>query len=140
VQFYQSHLLKSTNTPPQLILLTDDRRNRELASTEGITAVSAREYVDGLEASVRESVVDLVVGGVDEVQGERRGRRVYDDVSGLALASSVQCAEHSSTVSISRCPRCGCEGWKILSGLLQRQSVQLPRGEFHAFHWCIDIG
>jgi exosome complex exonuclease DIS3/RRP44 len=73
-------MLRSTSSPPNLVLLTDDRRNRELAAADGIVGVSARAYVDGLEAGVREGVVDLVVGGVDEAQGEKRGRRVYDEV------------------------------------------------------------
>lgn len=44
-------------------------------------AVSAKDFVDGLNGDVREALVDLVVGGVDEIEpSERRGRRIYDDV------------------------------------------------------------
>ena len=81
MHFYAEHLRSSSANPPSLILLTDDRRNRELAQTEGLAAVSTREYVDGLVGDVREALVDLVVGGVDEVDtGERRSRRIYDEV------------------------------------------------------------
>lgn len=65
-----------------MVLLSDDRRNRELAKTEGLIAVSTREYVDGMMPEEREKLVDLVVGGVDETEpSERRARRIYDDVS-----------------------------------------------------------
>ncbi|ORY27766.1 hypothetical protein BCR39DRAFT_589039 [Naematelia encephala] len=80
LHFYAEHLKSSVPNPPKLVLLTDDRRNRELATSEGLIASSARDYVDGLEGDVRQSLVDLVVGGVDEVQsGERKGRRIYEE-------------------------------------------------------------
>lgn len=66
------------------MLLTDDKRNRELAQAEGLVAVSTRDYVDGLLPDERERLVDLVVGGVDETEpSERRARRIYDDVSAV---------------------------------------------------------
>jgi exosome complex exonuclease DIS3/RRP44 len=72
----------STSKVPQLIMLSDDRRNRELAQTEGLLAVSAREYVDGMVPTERDKLVDLVVGGVDALgDGEKRGRKIYDEVS-----------------------------------------------------------
>ncbi|CAD6582390.1 MAG: exosome catalytic subunit dis3 [Tremellales sp. Tagirdzhanova-0007] len=80
LHFYATHLRDSSARPPQLILLTDDRRNRELAASEGLSALSAREYVDGLVGEMRQSLVDLVVGGVDEIEpGERRLRRIYNE-------------------------------------------------------------
>lgn len=79
--FYAEHLRASTSNPAQLILLTDDRMNRQIAQREGLLAVSAKEFVDGLNGDVREALVDLVVGGVDEIEpSERRGRRIYDEV------------------------------------------------------------
>ena len=64
------------------MLLSDDRRNREIAGSEGLLATSTKDYVDGLVGDVREALVDLVVGGVDDIDpSERRGRRIYDDVS-----------------------------------------------------------
>jgi exosome complex exonuclease DIS3/RRP44 len=82
LQYYSEHLLSSAARPPQLVLLTDDKRNRELAHADGMLAVSTRDYVDGLDPKEREKLVDLVVGGVDEIEpGERRGRRLYDEVS-----------------------------------------------------------
>ena len=81
LHFYPAHLQQSSHNPPQLVLLTDDRRNREIAHSENLLAVSARDYVDGLLADVRQGLVDLVVGGVDEVEpGERRARRIYEEV------------------------------------------------------------
>jgi exosome complex exonuclease DIS3/RRP44 len=69
-------------TAPQLILPTDDKRNRELAAEEDLVAISTRDYVDGLKGDVRDRLVDLVAGGVDDLEpGERRSRRIYDDVS-----------------------------------------------------------
>jgi exosome complex exonuclease DIS3/RRP44 len=63
-------------------LLSDDRRNREIAQAEGLIAISTREYVDGLEPEEREKLVDLVVGGVDEVApSERRAKRIYQEVN-----------------------------------------------------------
>ncbi|OXG95921.1 exosome complex exonuclease DIS3/RRP44 [Cryptococcus neoformans A2-102-5] len=80
VLFYADHLSRLTSNAPSLILLTDDAANRGLASEQGIVAVSAREYVDGLEPDEREKLVDLVVGGVDEIEVvERRSRRIYPD-------------------------------------------------------------
>lgn len=80
--FYAAHLTISASKPPQLIMLSDDKGNRALAEAEGLLAVSAREYVDGLVPTEREKLVDLVVGGVDALgDGERRGRRIYDEVS-----------------------------------------------------------
>lgn len=81
LHFYNEHLRSSTSTPPQLILLSDDRRNRELAQSDGLIAISTREYVDGLVPEEREKLVDLVVGGVDELApSERRAKRIYQDV------------------------------------------------------------
>ncbi|KAI9635360.1 uncharacterized protein MKK02DRAFT_36673 [Dioszegia hungarica] len=78
--FYAAHLTISASKPPQLIMLSDDKGNRALAEAEGLLAVSAREYVDGLVPTEREKLVDLVVGGVDALgDGERRGRRIYDE-------------------------------------------------------------
>nr|KIR44756.1 exosome complex exonuclease DIS3/RRP44 [Cryptococcus bacillisporus CA1280] len=80
VLFYADHLSQLTSNAPSLILLTDDAANRGLAAEQGIVAVSAREYVDGLEPAEREKLVDLVVGGVDEIEVvERRSRRIYPD-------------------------------------------------------------
>ncbi|ODN80426.1 hypothetical protein, variant [Cryptococcus amylolentus CBS 6039] len=80
VSFYNEHLLHSTTSPPLLILLTDDAANRALAAEGGIHAVSAKEYVDGMETEERGKLVDLVVGGVDEVEAaEKRSKRVYPD-------------------------------------------------------------
>ena len=40
--------------------------------------------MDGLVGEMRQSLVDLVVGGVDEIEpGERRLRRIYNEVSGI---------------------------------------------------------
>ncbi|GMK57604.1 hypothetical protein CspeluHIS016_0404380 [Cutaneotrichosporon spelunceum] len=80
LRFYPEHIEKSVTAAPQLILLTDDKHNRELAAQEGLIAVSTRDYVDGLKGDVRDHLVDLVAGGVDVLEpGERRSRRVYDD-------------------------------------------------------------
>jgi exosome complex exonuclease DIS3/RRP44 len=88
LHFYPEHMAKSVREKPQLILLTDDRKNRELATTEGLLASSTRDYVDGLQGEVRDRLVDLVVGGVDELEpSERRSRRIYDEVSfGMIVA------------------------------------------------------
>ena len=81
LHFYAEHLAKSSPDPPTLILLSDDRRNREIAKDDGLQVASTKDYVDGLVGDVREALVDLVVGGVDEVDSsERRGRRIYDEV------------------------------------------------------------
>ena len=78
--FYNDHLRASTPNPPSLILLSDDKRNRELAVAEGLLAVNTKQYVDGLVGDVREALVDLVVGGVDEIDYiERRSRKIYDE-------------------------------------------------------------
>jgi exosome complex exonuclease DIS3/RRP44 len=83
LKFYPSHLQASTSNPPLLILLTDDRLNRQLATSEALTAVSTKQYVDGMQGEERERLVDLVVGGVDEIEPTegRGGRRIYEEVS-----------------------------------------------------------
>ncbi len=81
LRFYPGHISQSVAAAPQLILLTDDKRNRELAAEEDLVAISTRDYVDGLKGDVRDRLVDLVAGGVDDLEpGERRSRRIYDDV------------------------------------------------------------
>jgi exosome complex exonuclease DIS3/RRP44 len=86
LHFYADHLAKSSPNPPTLILLSDDRRNREIAKEDGLVASNTKDYVDGLVGDVREALVDLVVGGVDELEpGERRGRRIYDEVRPQSL-------------------------------------------------------
>ena len=82
LHFYAQHLRQSTRTPPSCVLLTDDRRNREKAVAEGMTAMSAKEYVDGLAGDVRKDLVDLVVGGVDEIDAdeEPQAARIYPEV------------------------------------------------------------
>ncbi|WVQ84127.1 hypothetical protein IAT38_006274 [Cryptococcus sp. DSM 104549] len=80
LHFYADHLRESTPNPPLLVLLTDDAGNRALATKDGLSALSARDYVDGLEGDERNRLVDLVVGGVDEiVTSERRSKRIYPD-------------------------------------------------------------
>jgi len=87
LHFYNEHLRSSVSSPPQLILLSDDRRNREIAQAEGLIAICTREYVDGLEPEEREKLVDLVVGGVDEVApSERRAKRIYQEVRLIYLS------------------------------------------------------
>lgn len=72
-------------------MLSDDRRNRELALTEGLLAISTREYVDGLVPTEREKLVDLVVGGVDALgDGDKRGRRIYDEVCSVDLGGMLR--------------------------------------------------
>jgi hypothetical protein len=95
-------LSESSRNPPRLILLTDDRRNREIAAAHGLLVASARDYVDGLVGGVRQGLVDLVVGGVDEIEpGERRGRRIYDEVSGFLKRESDyrSCEKESADMS-----------------------------------------
>lgn len=83
LHFYKDHLHSTSTNPPSLVMLSDDRRNREIATKEGLLVSSTKEYVDGLLGDVREALVDLVVGGVDEVDpSERRGRRIYNEASG----------------------------------------------------------
>ncbi|EIW68849.1 hypothetical protein TREMEDRAFT_63316 [Tremella mesenterica DSM 1558] len=80
LHFYTDHLKSSVNSPPLLVLLSDDKRNREIAQEEGLVAISTKDYVDGLNIQEREKLVDLVVGGVEELQsGEQRGKKIYDD-------------------------------------------------------------
>jgi exosome complex exonuclease DIS3/RRP44 len=80
LHFYAGHLNTTATKPPQLVLLSDDRRNRELAASEGLLAASTRDYVDGLVPVERERLVDLVVGGVDATDpSERRAGRIYDE-------------------------------------------------------------
>ena len=91
LKFYTEHLRQSATHPPQLLLLTDDRRNRELAEADGIKCSSTKDYVGGLVPEVRQSLVDLVVGGVDEMDtSERRGRRIYEEVSRSSLSISIK--------------------------------------------------
>ncbi|ORX34504.1 hypothetical protein BD324DRAFT_636170 [Kockovaella imperatae] len=73
--FYNQHLPIGH---PLIVLLTDDRRNRELAEAEGLVCCNTKTYVDGLVPEVRQDLVDLVVGGVD-AEVVTRGRRVYEE-------------------------------------------------------------
>lgn len=83
LHFYHDHLHSTSPNPPSLVMLSDDRRNREIAQQDGLLVSSTKDYVDGLLGDVREALVDLVVGGVDEMDpSERRGRRIYHEVSG----------------------------------------------------------
>ncbi|KAK4689829.1 exosome complex exonuclease DIS3/RRP44, partial [Tremellales sp. Uapishka_1] len=59
----------------------------QLAHSEGLLAISTKDYVDGLLGKERERLVDLVVGGVDEVapSEQRGGRRIYEEVRDLKM-------------------------------------------------------
>jgi hypothetical protein len=127
LHFYNEHLRSSVSNPPQLILLSDDRGNREIAQAEGLIAISTREYVDGLESDEREKLVDLVVGGVDEVApSERRAKRIYQEVF-RTLSELRRIA--NCLVPPSRCAHCWCQEWPLLPRTLQCQSIQLPRSK-----------
>nr|ODO01078.1 exosome complex exonuclease DIS3/RRP44 [Cryptococcus depauperatus CBS 7855] len=80
IVFYREHLLHSIDFPPVLVLLTDDRANRNLAEEQGIVAVSTRDYVEGFESQEREMLIDLVVGGVEDTEKISTNiRRIYPD-------------------------------------------------------------
>lgn len=104
LHYYPEHMSQSVNAAPQLILLSDDKRNRELAIAEGLVAASTRDYVDGLQGEVRDRLVDLVVGGVDELQpGERKNKRIYEDVSFVIRGyANVSTFHRSSSPLVSR--------------------------------------
>lgn len=83
VAFYKQHLLQSTSTPPALLLLSDDRGNRQKAKAEGLDACSTKDYVDQLPTDERERLVDLVAGGVDDEDGigkQLKSKKLYDEV------------------------------------------------------------
>lgn len=65
VQYYTAHL--ASLAPPRgakhpaLVLLSDDKGNRQKAKEQGLHAVSVRDYVEGLaDAGMREALGDLV--------------------------------------------------------------------------------
>lgn len=122
LHFYNEHLRLSVSAPPQLILLSDDRRNREIAQSDGLIAISTREYVDGLVADERDKLVDLVVGGVDELSPtERRAKKIYQDVSPHPLLLAHPSADN--TVLAARYIDCRRQKRAVLPGALQREPL-----------------
>lgn len=70
-QFYSQHLekhaaasAKQLNTPiPQIVLLTNDKANRQKAREEGVTALSLREYITELKNG--DEILDMLPAEAD---------------------------------------------------------------------------
>lgn len=104
LEFYQNHLKtitpsRSTATHPSLVLLTDDRGNREKALASGFHAVSTREYVDGMtDELTKVTLGDLVAvkygpEGGDRPPGSKGGlaKRLYPEyLSQATLLAGVK--------------------------------------------------
>jgi hypothetical protein len=119
LDFYQTHLNsisppRTTSTHPSLVLLTDDRGNREKAVKAGFNALSTREYVDGLtDELTKVQLGDLVAvkyGPEDGVQSTRAAgsskRRLYPEVSRLSHCEMGTPAYPELPRSISRKRHC----------------------------------
>jgi len=94
LEFYQTHLNsisppRTTSTHPSLVLLTDDRGNREKAVKAGFNALSTREYVDGMtDELTKVRLGDLVAVKYGPEGGEQNSRsagsskrKLYPEVS-----------------------------------------------------------
>lgn len=87
LQFYNSHLMSQPkprgSSHPQLILLTDDRANRAKAQDMGLSATSARDYVNGLPDELKVKLIDLVATGSGDGHAPSGDatKRIYADVS-----------------------------------------------------------
>ncbi|KAJ9101817.1 hypothetical protein QFC21_003156 [Naganishia friedmannii] len=85
LQFYNSHLMSQPkprgSSHPQLILLTDDRANRTKAQDMGLSATSARDYVEGLPEELKVKLIDLVATGSGDGHGPSgdASKRIYAD-------------------------------------------------------------
>ncbi|KAF8526026.1 hypothetical protein BU17DRAFT_74382 [Hysterangium stoloniferum] len=56
---------------PAVVLLTEDAANRSLASTEGISASSVRQYVEGMDTSAKPQLLDLLSVASEEIEPTR---------------------------------------------------------------------
>lgn len=87
LQFYNAHLMSQPkprgSSHPQLILLTDDRANRTKAQDMGLSATSARDYVNGLPEELKVKLIDLVATGSGDGHAPSGDatKRIYADVS-----------------------------------------------------------
>ena len=68
--WYTSHLLSTKRKSPTIVVLTNDQDNRKKSQAEGLTALSLRDYVSGLDDADRLS--DMVAEGQnkDVTRGE----------------------------------------------------------------------
>ena len=102
LDFYQNHLKtitpsRTTSTHPSLVLLTDDRGNREKAVAAGFNALSTKDYVDGMiDELTKVRLGDLVAvkygpEGSDRPSGNKSGtgKKLYPEVNFKLCTSTI---------------------------------------------------
>jgi hypothetical protein len=134
LEFYQTHLNsisppRTTSTHPSLVLLTDDRGNREQAVKAGFNALSTREYVDGMtDELTKVRLGDLVAVKYGPEGGDQSSRsagsskrKLYPEVSRpsrLAMKARVYNAFFAVSPASNATSR--RQIWRFLPGILQR--------------------
>ncbi|KAG8780762.1 exosome catalytic subunit dis3 [Serendipita sp. 397] len=80
------------NTYPQVVLLTDDVDNRQKASSEGITAVSVRNYVErSKNAAILSDLLAISSGDASVQPGVNHLNAIYSEhMSGAMLTTGVK--------------------------------------------------
>ncbi|XP_074649854.1 exosome complex exonuclease RRP44-like [Tubulanus polymorphus] len=87
--WYQSHLYTSSDKPPSIVLLTNDRDNKEKAIKDGLISFTVEEYVAGLV-------------GCEELQD--RLANIGDKVS---FKDRIQYPEHLNLAAVQRGVKAG---------------------------------
>ncbi|OLL25563.1 Exosome complex exonuclease dis3 [Neolecta irregularis DAH-3] len=78
VKWYQGHINDavkgSKNTAPQIILITDDKANREKARADNILCTSIKSYVEGLENC--DELVDMIAQALDNEDAKSKAMKL----------------------------------------------------------------
>ncbi|KAK6005362.1 hypothetical protein QM012_008141 [Aureobasidium pullulans] len=107
VKWYADHLEEAVSKRksircPSIVMISDDRDNLRKAKNEGITGLSLRDYVSGLDDSER--LLDMVSSGQEQRVGKQtKGEMLYPDYFSVSkMITGVKAGTmHQGTFNVS---------------------------------------
>ncbi|KAG9848587.1 ribonuclease R, partial [Aureobasidium melanogenum] len=107
VKWYADHLEEAVSKRksircPSVIMISDDRENLRKAKNDGITGLSLRDYVSGLDDSER--LLDMVSSGQEQRVGKQtKGEMLYPDYFSVSkMITGVKAGTmHQGTFNVS---------------------------------------
>jgi exosome complex exonuclease DIS3/RRP44 len=107
VKWYADHLEEAVSKRksircPSIVMISDDRDNLRKAKNDGITGLSLRDYVSGLDESER--LLDMVSAGQEQRVGKQtKGELLYPDyISVSKMITGVKAGTmHQGTFNVS---------------------------------------